>query len=133
MKRQYLFLLILSSFLVGAYGCGNTDGRFEVSGTVTFNGTPIEKGAITFIPKDGKTANFGGPIVRGTFKARGIPGKMVVQCYGFRDGQPMKIEESDEPIISQEQYLPESCNKKSTSIVDVSASNRKFTFDLKSE
>jgi hypothetical protein len=41
--------------LLGVTGCGDDSGlgtRYSVSGTVTYNGQPVEKGQISFIPVD---------------------------------------------------------------------------------
>jgi len=51
-----------------------------VSGTVTFDGKPVEKGNITFLPVDGKSANTGGEIVGGKYKVKNpTPGKSRVE------------------------------------------------------
>jgi hypothetical protein len=41
--------------LLGVTGCGDDSGlgqRYSVSGSVTFNGQPVEKGQIAFVPVD---------------------------------------------------------------------------------
>lgn len=63
-------LLILPALLVLA-SCGADDGlgqRYPVSGRVTYNGNPLEKGEISFIPEDAKS-NIGasGRIDKGTY------------------------------------------------------------------
>ena len=53
-------VLALPTFLVLA-SCGSDDGlgkRYPVSGTVTYNGKPLEKGEISFVAEDSK-ANIG--------------------------------------------------------------------------
>jgi hypothetical protein len=47
-------MLALPGLLV-IFSCSNDDGlgkRFPVSGTVTYNGNPLEKGEISFVPED---------------------------------------------------------------------------------
>jgi hypothetical protein len=58
-------LLVLAS-------CGTDDGmgkRYPVQGTVTYNGRPLEKGAISFIPDDPKGGGVGatGEITNGSY------------------------------------------------------------------
>jgi len=53
---------------LAATGCGSsgpTMGR--VSGTVTYQGKPIEKGTVTFISTDGERPNATGPIEGGSY------------------------------------------------------------------
>jgi hypothetical protein len=59
-----LGLLVMSS-------CSHDDGlgrRYPVSGTVTYNGNPLEKGVISFIPDDPKGIGATGAIVDGSYK-----------------------------------------------------------------
>jgi hypothetical protein len=58
-------------------GCG-ADGLSEVSGTVKVDGQPLDKGAITFFPMDGKAATTGGAIASGKYSVRVPAGTMKV-------------------------------------------------------
>jgi hypothetical protein len=72
--RPWLTALALG---VGAAGCGNNDGpaAVPVSGTVTYQGKPVTKGSVQFIPEVGRGAF--GVIVDGQF---------VLSTYGNYDG-----------------------------------------------
>jgi hypothetical protein len=51
-------------------GCGNDDGlgrRFPVSGTVTYNGNPLQKGTISFISEDPNGVGATGAIEDGSY------------------------------------------------------------------
>lgn len=52
--------------------CGTTDDglgqRFPVSGKVTYNGNPLEKGMISFVPDDPKGVGATGAIENGSYK-----------------------------------------------------------------
>jgi hypothetical protein len=63
--------------LLALAGCGD-HMTGEVSGTVTLGGTPVQAGAITFIPVDGKTGTAGGAIKEGRYSARVPVGLMKV-------------------------------------------------------
>lgn len=74
-RSQILSALALACFL--ALGCGGKGST--VTGTVTFNGQPLEKGYITFTPTEGKGAPVGGEIVKGKYTAANVtPGKNKV-------------------------------------------------------
>ena len=63
---------VWAGFLVAALtlaGCGG-DGTAEVTGNVTVDGTPIEAGAIRFVPVDGKSPTAGAEIKQGRYAAR---------------------------------------------------------------
>jgi hypothetical protein len=69
-SRCLYAMLALSALLVMA-SCGGDDGlgkRYPVTGTVTYNGNPLEKGEISFIPEDLKN-NFGasGQVANGSY------------------------------------------------------------------
>jgi len=56
--------------MVAVYGCGDDTGlakRYPVSGTVTYNGKPVEKGSITFNPTDPDGRPATGPIRDGNY------------------------------------------------------------------
>jgi hypothetical protein len=70
MARRMLAMLALPAVVVIA-SCGADDGlgkRYPVSGTVTYNGNPLEKGEISFISEDLKN-NVGasGKITNGSY------------------------------------------------------------------
>jgi hypothetical protein len=67
--RLCFVLLAVSGALVMT-SCGTDDGlgkRFPVSGSVTYNGQPLEKGKISFIPDDPKNIGASGTIEKGSY------------------------------------------------------------------
>jgi len=65
---------LLASLLIFAtlgLSCGSDDGlgkRYPVSGTVTYNGTPVPKASINFVPNDPKTGRAAnGSIIEGAY------------------------------------------------------------------
>jgi hypothetical protein len=67
-------------------GCG--DGRVRVSGTVLFEGKPVEQGIISFEPCDGVGPTTGGSITDGKYdltgEARATVGDKLVRIYASR-------------------------------------------------
>ena len=65
-------------------GCADSKSG-EVAGTVSFDGTPIEDGRITFTPADGKSSTAGGKIENGKYAVSGVPlGKSKVSISGSK-------------------------------------------------
>lgn len=74
--------LIFAFVLLGCLGCGGQGST--VSGTVTYNGQPVEKGHINFIPADGKGTPVGGDIKNGQYSVKGVaPGKNRVEVSSY--------------------------------------------------
>jgi hypothetical protein len=63
--------------ILAALGCGGSS--LPVSGNVTYEGSPIEEGAISFFPIDGKETSRGAMIKNGRYTADMAPGKWTVQ------------------------------------------------------
>jgi len=71
---------VFVGLVLGALMAAGCDGSklADVSGTVTFDGTPVEEGTITFIPADGQGQTAGGPIKDGKYSAQVPVGTMKV-------------------------------------------------------
>jgi len=70
LARRSFTVLAVSGALVMT-SCGTTDDglgqRFRVSGKVTYNGSPLEKGSISFVSEDGKGVGATGAIESGYY------------------------------------------------------------------
>jgi hypothetical protein len=67
----------LGIVLVGLLGCGAKQA--QVSGTVKFEGEPVAKGYISFLPDDGEGSTAGGTIEDGKYSVSGMaPGRKKV-------------------------------------------------------
>ncbi|MFI4874653.1 MAG: hypothetical protein ACIALR_04920 [Blastopirellula sp. JB062] len=119
--------------LLSLAGCSQSDGLISVTGTVTFEGEPVEKGAISMIPVDGAGVTAGGVIAGGRYHVRSSPGKVSVLIYGQRktenpNASPEEIERGMN--FSTKQYVPAAYNDQSKLRITISESNRNFDFDL---
>jgi hypothetical protein len=73
-------LFLLSLFLPA---CGSN--LSSVSGEVTYDGEPVGKGRISFLPADGKGPSAGGPIAAGKYEVSGLlPGPKLVQITAVK-------------------------------------------------
>lgn len=77
-----LAALGLISFVAGCGG--ESKNTIKVSGNVTVEGAPVEKGSITFVPADGNTTSAGGVIVDGKYTADVPPGEKKVMVLGTK-------------------------------------------------
>ncbi len=100
--------LLLTLAFLSALGCGGSGGA-GVSGKVTYNGAPIEKGSIAFHPVASGTP-FGAQIQNGEFTAeKATPGKYRALVRGLRtDVKPPTREEATAgPVTPVLDYIAE--------------------------
>ena len=70
--------------LLALSGCGGSG--VGVRGEVTYEGQPVEKGSITFLPTDGKGQPAGAAITNGRYNLNAItPGPKVVQIEASKE------------------------------------------------
>jgi hypothetical protein len=116
--------------LVGCSGEGDTG---EVSGTVNFDGKPVEDGAINFFPTDGKSPTAGDVIKDGKYSINKVPvGNMKVTISGSKVVGKKKVyntPESPEMPVTQE-LLPAKYNDKSELTFEVKRGANEKNWDL---
>jgi hypothetical protein len=122
---QHLSRLIVAGWLICCLGCNN-DGLVPVSGTVSWNGEPIEKGMINFFPTDASKRPHGEKIVDGKFAFRASPGEKRVEIFADRPvGKP-------DPVMNlqrYEQFIPTRYNEETELTASV-ASSGENSFDF---
>ncbi len=125
-------------------GCGSKgyDGekRFPLSGTITFNGEPVDGGVIRFIGESGtdKERPAGGVITGGKYE---IPEGQGVNAGTYQvevrwskpTGKQIKDSgDTGEMIDVTEQVIPSKFNEVTELRAEVSGTSTTFDFDLKS-
>jgi hypothetical protein len=125
-----LYPLLFTLLIAG--GCGTSGPEtYPVSGTVTFNGTDLPEGYITFTPQDAAQAPDAGEIKDGRFAFRAKAGPKKVEIQASRPVGP------ENPIMGQrpqEQYIPEKYNVASELTAEVTADGEnEFQFSLSDE
>ncbi len=124
------WFLPVALILALAAGCGSADGLHAVSGTVTFDGQPVESGEIIFRPNGGTEASAAGKIVGGRYSLRAAPGPKRVEITAMRQVETPQAA-SGEPALSFQSYIPEKYNRNSELTADVTARGPNgFDFDL---
>jgi hypothetical protein len=99
--RTVVPLLVAIPVVAAVLGCGDSGGlarRYPVSGTVTYQGKPLERGTISFTPADGKGRAAGGTITDGQYSLTtqdpedgAIPGKYKVGIVA-KEADPSKVD-----------------------------------------
>jgi hypothetical protein len=114
MKKFHPLLLSCCclAFLLFA-GCGPSDGMVQVSGTVSLDGQPLDKGAITFTPTDGKSPTAGATIEAGKYTTRVPKGTSKVSITSPKEVGKRKLyntpDSPETPII--EERIPAKYNQ----------------------
>jgi hypothetical protein len=122
-------LAFLFALLLTILGCGAGDGKVPVSGVVTFDGSPMPDGYVTFTPEGGGTPE-AAPIAAGKFELAVKPGSHLVEVEASR------FVGEKNPIMGlqpREQYVPARYNSETTLRSEVTPDGENvFTFDLTS-
>ena len=133
MKDLLVFSLLAGSVVILA-GCGQGGPQtFDVSGTVTFDGAPVEQGEIVFRDPAGQEKGYGGIITDGKFSFESSPGKKRVEITAMRV-VPGEFDTMNpgEKTPKMEPYIPEKYNGASELTAEVSSSSKTFNFPLTS-
>ena len=114
-------------------GC-DSGAMVKVTGVVTLDGKPIEKGAITFVPADGKAPTTGGPIKAGRYTVQVPRGLMKVSITAPKVVGMKKLystPNSPEMEVTAE-ALPAKYNEATELKVEVTAGTKQQDFELRS-
>lgn len=126
--------------LVAIVGCGGGTSdplnRQDVAGQVTFGGSPLDTGSISFEPQDASVSTSGGAVIEnGKFalpKGRGLaPGTYAVRITSAEQGAG-EVEEApgDSSVVSKER-IPANWNTQSDQTVTVEAGGENsFDFSI---
>ena len=92
--------------VAGLPGCGKS-GPAEISGTVTFNGTPVDMGTVEFIPADRKGQIAVGTIEAGKYSAQVAPGpkNVVVEIQKKLGERRYRPGDANTPLVPVTQPL----------------------------
>ena len=120
--------IVATAAIVAALGCGPT--MSTVSGTVTFNGEPVAKGAISLFPSDGKGAPVGGLITDGRYSVSGVaPGEKLVQLSAPIVAGTRKDDYGNVTQVAEE-LLPASWGRASRETITVTAGAMTKNFEI---
>lgn len=133
LARRFAFAsaLVLSTL---ALGCGGDGGPtlYNVSGTVSYDGKPIEQGRIQFRNTGSDGRAYSGEIKNGSYQLRSEAGTMQVEVIATRiiPGKFVKGQNGEpEPIPAAEMYIPAKYNSATKLTAEVKGSST-IPFDL---
>jgi hypothetical protein len=127
---RHLLLVALCAMM--SFGCSGSEGpkTYKVSGTVTCDGEPIEKGYIIFHPVEPGDRTEAGDIADGEYVLRTMAGMKKVEIRGTR----LTEEKGTKGEQLEENFVPARYNTETTLSAEVTEdepSNR-FDFELES-
>ena len=116
-------VLVLAVILsVGCSSAPEGEPVFPVSGTVTFDGTPIAEGRIQFRETEGDQQAFSGEIKDGKYSLEAQAGAMKVEVLASRPtGKFDKSNPDEPPQPIGEMYIPAKYNAETSLTAEVKA------------
>ncbi len=110
-------------------GCDTT--KVTVSGTVSYQGQPIEQGEISFDPTDPRVSPDGAVITNGSYLAEVSPGEKIVRIRASRLIPAERLSKYDPPGL-REDFLPAKFNANSETRIEIEATgDHTANYDLK--
>ncbi len=125
--------LLVALLLALLGGCGG-NGLVEITGTVTYDGQPVQKGTIAFLPSDGKGPTVAAIIAEGKYTAKIFPGAKLVKIEGYKIvGRGHVLPENPRsPMVDiTEPVVPARYNEKSELKAEIGPGTRVLDFNLK--
>ena len=131
-KFRVLSCVLAATLCLALGGCGQS--RRSLSGTVTINGAPMERGMITLTPEDSNQTSVGGKISDGKFyldATRGpFPGKYRVEIHWAKK-TGRKVPNGDGGMDDEvKEGLPAKYNTNTELTANVTWATRSLDFQL---
>jgi hypothetical protein len=103
MSRPWLLITALC-LSCAVSGCRPTT---VITGSVTYDGQPVQNGAITFYPADGRGPSAGAMVAGGQYRVERIaPGKKMVQVVGALGREEgLRVPQTTEELRQQSERL----------------------------
>lgn len=130
LKRIVTYGIALMMCLVG---CVRRDGLTEIRGTVVYDGQPVQKGAIAFLPVGGSGPTAAGIIADGRYAVKVAPGPKQVRIEAFRITGQRRYSPNDlaSPMIDVlQQILPERYNAKTELTCEITPTADAYDFAM---
>jgi hypothetical protein len=124
--------LILAVAALGCGGGGDGPRTYSVSGTVSYDGKPIEEGRIQFRNTGSDGRAYSAEIKNGNYQMMSEAGSMKVEIIASRvvPGKMQKSEDG-EMVPVREMFIPAKYNSQTTLTTEVKPQSQNIPFDLK--
>lgn len=134
MKSQFpLAAFLVACAAIVLAGCGSSDGKVDVKGTVTFNGKPVKQGTVQFVHSATEADTV--TVTDGAYATRITPGSKKVVVYAFRKTGEFLRDPTDVnsgyPVV--ENYIPPKFNEATEILVDITSQGGLHDFNLTGE
>lgn len=136
---RWVTVLLLVCLPLFFSACSGGTGRYPVQGEVSFNGEPVDKGAIVFLPVVGEAIKTGGPIADGRYEIpaeKGPPvGKhKVLLFWEKKTGEKYIDSDSGDEYDKRVEGLPKEYQSEATPLeVEITAGANVHDFRLSTE
>jgi len=126
---------LLVASVIALAGCGEDSDLPRVSGTVSVDGQPVEKGSISFIPVDGQGPTTGAEIVTGKYASTAPRGESKVEIRVPKVvGQKKLYDTPDSPVQNiLAEVLPDKYNEKTELRVQCQPGRNEKSWELKTK
>ena len=129
--KYFLIVTLLFAFLV--CGCDSAERTVAISGTVTFNGEPLDDAILQIDKNDGSAPVFV-KIVDGEFSGQSTLGKKTLRFSALRPAKPIPNDIPGSGLPSHEDIMPPKFSFKSQIVLDVQASGHTdLEYELESD
>ena len=128
---QPIYGLLCSTFLLLLAGCGPT--VVTLSGNITVNGQPVEKGVIDFASLENSAGSSTAEIAGGRYRVKVSPGKKHVSISApvVTDRRPEHNGPGALMVEITKESLPDKYNAKTELTFDVTLATKEKDFELK--
>ena len=133
MRSIVLLMLVVGCAVLSGCQGSNAPPRFDVFGTVQYDGQLVSEGDIVFLPEDGKGRPDGGNIVAGKFRFSVTAGKKRAEIRASRENPDKLIDSPMEPgkkVPAREDYIPDRYNTNSELKLEVVSGENAIDFEL---
>ncbi len=128
--------LIFAAALLGAACLGCSENKLaQVSGLVTIDGTPVEKGTISLMPADGNAPTAEAIVIDGKYMLTLFPGTKNVSIHGVKKigTRRFREQEPSSPMVDvTEEIVPARYNSQSDLTAEVKVGPQTLDFALTS-
>ncbi|MBN2577627.1 MAG: hypothetical protein JXB10_01370 [Pirellulales bacterium] len=128
-------ILLTAALLPAVFGCRGK-GPVAVSGEVTLDGQPLERGRIDFQPADGNGPMTAAPIRDGKYEGSVHPGMKTIRITGGKvvGSHPFTPGNPASPMVEDiESLVPPCYNTETTLSCEITRGQSTYDFELKSK